>query len=134
MAQWYAQLVFKDDRLLGEGLTDFAEVEGIGPLDGGEPYTTVIVSGYALYGQLRGYYALGVAHLAVDPATGVARYVSEESARHTAPVSTLSPAQRQAVHDWLVQLNAAAWQNSTDGFKRDLEEPEETRLRPGRVP
>jgi len=29
MAQWYAQLVFKGDTLLGEGLTDFALVERI---------------------------------------------------------------------------------------------------------
>ncbi len=29
MAQWYAQLVFKGDTLLREGLTDFALVEGV---------------------------------------------------------------------------------------------------------
>ena len=128
MAQWYAQLVFKGDTLLGEGLTDFAQVEGVvapnastGPsVNGGEHYTTVIVSGYALYGQLRGFYALGVAHLTVDPASDKAHYLSEQSALHTEPAESLTPAQRGAVRDWLIGLNRAAWENSTDAFRDSL--------------
>ena len=129
MAQWYAQLVFKGDTLLGEGLTDFALVEGVASPNGGEgatlgsaPYTTVIVSGYALYGQLRGYYALGVAHLAIDPANGQARYLSEQSALHSEPVDSLTPAQRAAIREWLMGLNRAAWENSTDMFKERLDD------------
>ncbi len=120
MAQWYAQLVFKGDTLLGEGLTDFALVEGVASFNGGERYTTVIVSGYALYGQLRGYYALGVAHILVDLASGQAYYPSEQSARHQEPVDSLTPAQRAAIREWLIGLNPAAWENSTDPFRRSL--------------
>lgn len=121
MAQWYAQLVFKGDTLLGEGLTDFASVEGVAPLDGGERYTTAIVSGYALYGQLRGYYSLGIAHLTVDPDSGRAAYISEASALHQEPLHSLTPAQRAAIRDWLVNLSSAAWENSTEVFRRELE-------------
>ena len=121
MAQWYAQLVFKGNTLLGEGLSDFAQVEGVGETGRGERYTTVIVSGYALYGQLRGYYSLGVAHLEIDPGDGAARYASEESALHKEPIDTLTPDQRAAIRDWLVNLNAAAWQNSTESFRQALE-------------
>jgi len=120
MAQWYAQLVFKGDTFLGEGLTDFALVEGVTSANGGERYTTVVVSGYALYGQLRGFYALGVAHLAVDPASGKAHYLSEQSALHQAPVQTLTPAQRATIRAWLINLSPAAWENSTDAFRRSL--------------
>ena len=128
MAQWYAQLVFKGDTLLGEGLTDFALVEGVATPNSGvgatqvvAPYTTVIVSGYALYGQLRGYYALGVAHLAVDPASGQAHYLSEQSALHREPVDSLTPAQRKVIREWLIGLSRAAWENSTDAFRGSLE-------------
>jgi hypothetical protein len=121
MAHWYAQLVFKGDTLLGEGLADFAQIEGVASLNGGEQYTTVIVSGYALYGQLRGYYALGVAHLAVDPTTGKAHYLSEQSAFHTEAVNSLTPAQRAAIREWLITLNRAAWENSTDAFRESLD-------------
>jgi len=121
MAQWYAQLVFRGDKLLGEGLTGFAQVEGVASPNGGERYTTVIVSGYALYGQLCGFYALGVAHLSVDPANGKARYLSEQSALHKEPVDSLTPAQRAAIREWLIGLNRAAWENSTDTFRRSLD-------------
>ncbi len=121
MAQWYAQLVFKGDTLLGEGLTDFAAVAGVASPNGGERYATVIVSGYALYGQLRGYYALGVAHLWVDPATGEAHYLSEQSALHKEPVDSLTPAQRAAIREWLQDLSPTAWENSTDGFRSSLD-------------
>jgi hypothetical protein len=121
MAQWYAQLVFKGDSLLGEGLSDFALIEGVASANGGERYTTVIVSGYALYGQLRGYYALGVAHLSVDTNGGKAHYLSEQSALHQAPVDSLTPAQRAAIREWLISLNRAAWENSTDAFRCSLD-------------
>jgi hypothetical protein len=128
MAQWYAQLVFKGDTFLGEGLTDFALVEDVvssnaSPqfsIDADERYTTVIVSGYALYGQLRGYYALGVAGILVDPNSGQATYLSQQSALHQEPVNSLTPAQRAAIREWLVKLNGEAWENSTDSFKRSL--------------
>ncbi len=129
MAQWYAQLVFKGDTLLGEGLTDLALVEGVASLNAstslstglGERYTTVIVSGYALYGQLRGYYALGVAHLSIDSTSGTARYVSEQSALHKEPIDSLTPAQRAAIREWLIGLNPAAWENSTESFRESLD-------------
>jgi len=121
MAQWYAQLVFKGNTFLGDGLTDFAMVEGIAPPNGGERYTTVIVSGYALYGQLRGYYALGVAHIVVDPTSGQAYYLSEQSALRQEPVDSLTPDQRAAIREWLIGLNRTAWENSTASFRRSLE-------------
>jgi len=120
MAQWYAQLLFKGNTLLGEGLADWGEVADIAPVNSGERYTTVIVSGYALYGELRGFYSLGVAHLAVDPASGQARYLSKQSALHCEPVETLTSAQRAAIRAWLLGLSQAAWENSTDAFRKSL--------------
>jgi hypothetical protein len=122
MAQWYAQLVFKGDTFLGEGLTDFTLVEGLAAPNGHDQYTTVIVSGYALYGQLRGYYALGVAQLVVDPASGQARYASPESALHQESVATLTLAQRAVIRDWLIRLSSEAWENSTGLFKKSLDD------------
>lgn len=123
MAQWYAHLVFRGDRLLGEGLEDFANVEGVVANGGGEAYTAVVVSGYALYGKLRGYYSLGVSQIRVDPDSGAARYASEESALRKEPVDTLTPRQLAAVRDWLIEFNPEAWENSTEPFKLALEEP-----------
>lgn len=125
MAQWYAQLVFIGDTFLGDSLADWGEVSDVLTPDAGvngrDRYTTVIVSGYALYGQLRGYYALGVAHVAVDPATGQAHYLSEASARHQEPVNSLTTAQRAAVRDWLFSLSPEAWENSTEAFRSSLD-------------
>jgi hypothetical protein len=145
MAQWYTQLVFKGDTFLGDGLADFELVEGVvspdAPLElrtsasaelslntstelklnGGERYTTVLVSGYALYGQLRGYYALGVAHIWVDPVGGQARYLSEQSACHQEPVDSLTPAQRAAVREYLARFNPEAWETSNISFRQQLE-------------
>ncbi len=140
MAQWYAQLVFKGDTFLGDGLADWEEVNGVVPSSAGVSgaggadvdastgfspsdgvhYTTVIVSGYALYGQLQGYYALGVAHIMVDLTSGRARYLSEQSALHYEPLDSLSPAQRAAIREWLIGLNRMAWDNSTEPFRRSL--------------
>lgn len=131
MAQWYAQLVFKGDAFLGEGLSDLALIEGFPSEDastvpnanGDERYTAVIVSGYALYGELRGYYALGVAHIAVDPETERAHYVSEKSAMHQEPVESLSAGQRAALRNWLIDFSRTAWENSTDSFRSSLRPP-----------
>lgn len=145
MAQWYTQLVFRGDAFLGDGLADFELVEGIvSPAaslelsasasaelnlntstelkaNGGERYTTVLVSGYALYGQLRGYYALGIAHIWVDPIGGQAHYLSEQSARRQEPVDSLTPAQRLAVREYLTRLNPEAWETSNISFRQQLE-------------
>ena len=120
MAQWYAQLVFNGDSFLGDGLTDFASVEGIAAANGGEQYTTVIVSGYALYGQLRGYYSLGVSHIVVNKTSGQAGYLSEKSVLHNEPVDSLTPAQRKAIREWLIELNSDAWENSTEALRSSL--------------
>lgn len=123
MAQWYAQLLFQGDTLIGEGLADLGEVTGIVAADDAPytRYTTVVISGYALYGQLRGYYALGVAQMMVDPTNGRAAYASQASALHNEPVESLTPAQRAAVRQWLVELNPAAWENSTESLRKSLE-------------
>ena len=125
MAQWYTQFVFKGDTYLGEGLADFALVEGVAlpelSLNGNERYTLVIVSGYALYGQLRGYYALGVAHVLVDPASGQARYLSEQSAQRQEPVDSLTAAQRVIIRECLIRLNPEAWETSNVSFRQQLE-------------
>ena len=125
MAQWYTQLVFKGDTFLGEGLADFALVENVAStepsVNGYEPYTLVIVSGYALYGQLRGYYALGVAHVLVDPASGQACYLSEQSARHQESVNSLTPTQRAIIRECLIRLNSEAWETSNLSFRQQLE-------------
>jgi hypothetical protein len=125
MAQWYTQLVFNGDTFLGEGLADFALVEDVAStepsVNGHEPYTLVIVSGYALYGQLRGYYALGVAHVLVDPASGQALYLSEQSASHQEPLASLTPTQRATVREYLMAFNPEAWETSNLSFRQQLE-------------
>lgn len=123
MAQWYTQLLFKGDTFLGDSLADWQAIEDVPPaeLNGVERFTAVIVSGYALYGQLRGYYALGVAHIVVDPASGKAYYLNEQSALHRERADTLTPIQKSAIRDWLTNSYPAAWENSTDAFKKSLE-------------
>lgn len=125
MAQWYTQFVFKDDTLLGEGLAEFELVEDVASsdfsLNGHEQYTLVVVSGYALYGQLRGYYALGIAHILVDPASGRAWYLSEQSARRQEAVDTLTTTQRTALRERLMQFNPEAWESSSLSFRQQLE-------------
>ena len=122
MAQWYTQLLFKGNDFLGDSLADWQGVVEILPpeVTGVEDYTAIIVSGYALYGQLHGYYALGIAHIAVERGTGRAFYRSEQSALHREPVETLTPAQKEAVRQWLVGQYPAAWENSVDAFKNSL--------------
>jgi hypothetical protein len=124
MAQWYTQLLFRGDEFLGDSLADWQVISDLLPagVEDVDRYTAVIVSGYALYGQLHGYYALGVAHLAVERSTGQVYYCSEQSALHREPVETLTHAQRQAVQVWLAAQYPTAWENSVDAFKRSLVE------------
>jgi hypothetical protein len=122
MAQWYTQLLFKGETFLEDSLADWQEVEESAPdgLNGIERFTAVIVSGYALYGQVQGYYALGIAHIGVDPKTGKACYLSEKSALHSEPVDSLTPNQKQSISDWLKHHYPTAWENSTHAFKGSL--------------
>lgn len=122
MAQWYTQLLFKGDEFLGDSLADWHGVSDtlLEDKQDLEHFTAVIVSGYALAGQLHGYYALGIAHIAVDRASGQAFYCSEQSALHTEPVETLTPAQKEEVRAWLLQQYPLAWENSVEAFKQSL--------------
>ncbi len=120
MAQWYAQLLFRGDQLLGEGLQDFAEVSGIQEGLEGERYTAIVVSGYSLYGELRGFYSLGVSHIRLDPSTQEAFYTSEDSSLHKEPMDSLTPSQKLDTRDWLMAFSLSAWENSTETFKLSL--------------
>ncbi|MBI3538495.1 MAG: hypothetical protein HY070_13175 [Chloroflexi bacterium] len=125
MAWWQTQLVFQGDQLIAETLND-AGLDAIqfstDPVaaPNSEALTAVIVSGYALYGQVRGYYALGVAQMRVDRASGTG-YMSERSQAHLEPVSILSAVQKQVVREWLRAFNPSAWETCTDAFKSSLE-------------
>jgi hypothetical protein len=126
MAWWTTQLIFRGNQLIAEGFDpvpmDDLELVLDDPVPGNgfERYTRVIVSGYALYGQLRGYYALGVSHWHLDQTANRA-FMSEDSQRHTEPVSSLTPAQRAIVRECLINLNPMAWETSTLPFRRALE-------------
>ncbi len=120
MAQWYAHLLFKGDQLLGEGLDDFAKVSGVRPELEGERYTAVVISGYALYGKLRGFYSLGVSQIRLDPSTQQAFYATEDSSLHKEPVESLTASQRLAIRDWLMAFSLSAWEDSTELFKLGL--------------
>jgi hypothetical protein len=123
MAQWYATLLFRGDRLLGEGVVDLEAVAGVQPDAKGEPYTAVLISGYSLYGKLRGYYALGISSILMDPDAGAASYASQDSALRKEPLTVLSPDQRSAVREWLIQFDPEAWENSGEAFKLSLGTP-----------
>lgn len=126
MAWWRTQLIFLGDTLVSEGidpvwLDEFEWVNnGEAPPTATEQYTKVIVSGYALYGQLRGYYALGVAHWQLDRENGRI-FVSEASRTNTEPVATLTPTQREIIRECLKNINPDAWEVSTYTFRRQLE-------------
>jgi hypothetical protein len=148
MAWWTTQLIFQGNKLIAEGIDptsgprDLGElsraVHGDGPdMVAGEPggeapvggaapplqgnrYTRVIVSGYALYGSLRGYYALGVGHWTVDEGNGRV-YTTEASQHHTEPVSSLTPKQRAIVRDCLINISQDAWETSNLSFRQALE-------------
>jgi hypothetical protein len=125
MSGWQTQLVFEGDTLVAETLNE-VELDAIqfstDPTSApdGDALTVVVVSGYALYGQVRGYYALGVAQLRVDRKTGMG-YMSERSEAHQEPMSSLSTKQKQAVCEWLRVYNPSAWETSLDAFKKSLQ-------------
>ena len=125
MAWWYARLLFHGDRLVDAGLHDAMPpaAEVVDPdaelLPAADAFTSVCVSGYALYGRLRGYYALGVGHFRLDPATGRA-LATEAAINHTEPVSSLSPRQRAVVGDWLEAQSPEAWASSLERFREVL--------------
>jgi hypothetical protein len=126
MAWWTAQFVFRGDTLVAEGIDPvwLNEVQPVvreeGSPNGSERYTRVIVSGYALYGQLRGFYALGVAHWQLDRLSG-RLFMTEASQRNSEPVSSLSPAQRVIIRECLIDLNPEAWATSNASFRNQLE-------------
>jgi hypothetical protein len=125
MAGWQMQLVFHGDTLIAES-SDQAGLDAIrfsgdpAMAPDGEPVILVVVSGYSLYGELRGYYAVGVAHMRVDQKLGLG-YMNEQSAAHQESVSSLSSKQKQAVREWLHTFNPSAWETSTESFKQSLE-------------
>ena len=124
MAQWYAHLLFRGDQLLGEGTGEPARIVGVREAGDGDPYAAVVISGYALYGKLRGFYSVGVSFIRVDSQSGVANYASEESALGKETVASLSPKQRAAIAEWLNHFDPEAWENSTEPFKLSLTQPE----------
>ena len=128
MAWWTTQFIFQDDTLIAEGLdpVSLPNVEWViqepakKSLNATEQYTRVIVSGYALYGELRGYYALGVAHWHLDRATHRV-FLSEASQGNNEPVSSLSPVQRSIIRECLIRFSPGAWETSNVSFRRQLE-------------
>lgn len=129
MAWWTTHLIFRDDTLIAEGFdpVSLAGVEVVvldpaekPPNNNTEHYTRVIVSGYALYGQLRGYYSLGITHWHLDRAAGRA-FVNEAGQRHSEPVSSLTPVQRAIIRECLINLNKEAWETSNLLFRKQLE-------------
>ncbi len=121
MAWWHARLLFYGDDLIGVDLDRLVpeEVEAEGPSNGNLRVTAVQVSGYALYGELRGYYALGVAELAVDPQTGAIVPVDTEA--DLDPRRHLTPRQKEIVREWLKKHSPEAWDTSLYSFKQTLE-------------
>ncbi len=127
MAQWYAHLLFRGDQFLGEGTSELARIEGVRTDGVGDPYTEIVISGYALYGKLRGFYSIGVSFILADPQTGAASYASEESSLGRESVAALSPGQRAAIGEWLIRFHPEAWENSTEPFKLGLIQTEPQR-------
>ncbi len=121
MAWWHARLLFFGDDLIGVDLDRLVPVDldSPGQMNGGLRVTAVQVSGYALYGELRGYYALGVAELAVDPHTGAAVPVDPDA--DLDPCQHLTPRQKEIVRDWLKNHSPTAWDASLHSFKQALE-------------
>jgi hypothetical protein len=125
MAWWTTQLIFQSDTLIAEGfdpisLDDLEWIVQEEPPAGTECFTRVIVSGYALYGELRGYYALGLAHWQLDRPSGRI-FLSEASQRNSEPVSSLTPTQKAVVRECLIDFNLEAWETSNASFRKQLE-------------
>lgn len=121
MAWWHTRLLFHGDDLVGVDL-DRLVPEG----SDGDPrpngWLTLIavqVSGYALYGEVRGYYALAVTQLAVDPNTG--RTVPVDPDADLDPARSLTPRQKQVVREWLQNHSRTAWETSLHSFRQILE-------------
>jgi hypothetical protein len=129
MAGWCARLLFHGDRLIDAGVHDMLPglrtTADAGAVRDGEPLTSVLVSGYALRGRVRGFYALGVGRLRLDPLAGVA-VASEAAARHAEPATALSARQRATVRGWLEAFSPEAWSDSLYSFHRLLESPVDT--------
>jgi hypothetical protein len=141
MAWWHTRLLFYGDDLIGVDLdrlvpeemsttrivtdyTDWDTDESVQSVKNpcrarALRVTAVQVSGYALYGQLRGYYALGVAELAVDPQTGQATLADPDA--DLDPRRHLTPKQKQVVREWLKNHSPTAWDTSMYSFKQALE-------------
>lgn len=126
MAWWKTQLIFQGDTLIAEGLDPISVddielvVQEEAPPNGTKRYTRVLVSGYALYGKLRGYYALGVAHWYLDRSAGRV-FLSEASQGNNEPVSSLTPTQRAIIRECLIDLNREAWETSNASFRNQLD-------------
>jgi hypothetical protein len=125
MAGWQTQLIFQGNALIAEswdqaGLDAILFSDDPATAPNGESITLVVVSGYSLYGEVRGYYTAGVAHMRVNRKLGLG-YMNEQSAAHKEPVSSLSPKQKQAVREWLRTFNSSAWETSTESFKQSLQ-------------
>jgi hypothetical protein len=126
MAWWTTHFVFQNDTLIAEGF-DPVFIHEMEPVvqdditgDDIECYTRVIVSGYALYGKLHGFYALGVAKWFLDRPNGRV-LMTERSQRDSEPVSSLTPTQRVILQECLVRLSPEAWETSNILFRRQLE-------------
>ena len=121
MAWWHTRLLFYGDDLIGVDLDRLVpeemDVEAVS--NGVLQVTAVQVSGYALYGELRGYYALGVAELAVDLQTGDTLPVDLEA--EIDPSRHLTPRQKRIVREWLINHSPTAWETSLRSIKQALE-------------
>ncbi len=121
MAWWHARLLFYGDDLLSVDLDRLVpeEIHGDQASNGSLHLTAVQVSGYSLYGQVRGYYALGVAELALDPQTGETAPIDPET--DLDPARHLTPRQKQVVREWLKEQSQMAWDTSLSSFRQALE-------------
>ena len=124
MASWVARLLFDGETLVDVGVDDSlastaVEDGSVRASEDSRDVTSVMVSGYALSGRLRGYYDLGVGNFRFDPADG--RFHGDAASLHHAePATSLSPAQRQKVKDWLQRHSPEAWASSLEVFRRSL--------------
>lgn len=131
MAWWHARFLFYGDDLVG---VDHDRLVPEDIADGQAPpewprLTGVQVSGYVLYGDVRGYYALAVAELAVDLQTSRVVPVGADAGLDQASKGaggrsagqSLTPRQKQIVREWLQGYNPIAWETSLHNFKRMLE-------------
>ena len=125
MALWKNLFVFRGDTLIAEGidplqLKEYSTVSERPEANGNnseEHYTKVIVSGYALYGELRGYYAVGVSHMFFDDKKRTA-YQTPESAGFAEKATSLSGRQREIIRECLMRISPLAWEASNRSFRQ----------------